>query len=112
MKKLLIFDMDGTLYLGKNLIDGSLESIKYLKDNNIHYVFFTNNSSHDLDFYFKKMSDFGFPSKLEENYYSSVEVTISYLLDKRLKRSSLLETNPLKTNFPNILNLFLHITKT
>ena len=58
-KKLVIFDMDGTIYLGKNLFDGALECFKYLKDHNIDYVFFTNNSSHDLEFYHKKMTNFG-----------------------------------------------------
>ena len=29
-KKLIIFDMDGTIYLGKNLIDGALETFDYL----------------------------------------------------------------------------------
>ncbi len=27
-KKLIIFDMDGTIYLGKDLIDGSLEAFE------------------------------------------------------------------------------------
>ena len=54
-KKLIIFDMDGTIYLGANLIDGALEAFKYLNDQNIDYVFFTNNSSHDLEFYEKKI---------------------------------------------------------
>ena len=78
-KKLIVFDMDGTVYLGKNLIDGALETFKYLKDNNIDYLFFTNNSSHDLDFYYKKVSDFAIPCSLEHNFYSSTEVTITYL---------------------------------
>ena len=34
-KKLIIFDMDGTIYLGKDLFEGALETFKYLKDNNI-----------------------------------------------------------------------------
>ena len=37
-KKLVIFDMDGTIYLGKNLFDGVLETFKYLNDNDIEYV--------------------------------------------------------------------------
>ena len=84
-KKLIIFDMDGTIYLGKNLIDGALDAFKYLNDHNIDYVFFTNNSSHDLDFYYNKISSFGIKSDLKKNYYSSVEVTISYLLDRNIK---------------------------
>ena len=55
-KKLVIFDMDGTIYLGKDLFDGALETFNYLKDKNIDYVFFTNNSSHDLEFYHQKMT--------------------------------------------------------
>lgn len=84
-KKLVIFDMDGTIYLGKNLFDGALETFKYLNDHNINYVFFTNNSSHDLDFYYKKMSDFGVKCDLEKNFYSSTEVTIDHLLKLGVK---------------------------
>ena len=29
-KKLVIFDMDGTIYLGKNLFDGALETFDFL----------------------------------------------------------------------------------
>ena len=85
-KKLIVFDMDGTVYLGKNLIDGALETFKYLNDNNIDYLFFTNNSSHDLDFYYKKVSDFGIPCSLEHNFYSSTEVTITYLKEIGAKK--------------------------
>ena len=85
-KKLIVFDMDGTVYLGKNLIDGALETFKYLKDNNIDYLFFTNNSSHDLDFYYKKVSDFGIPCSLEHNFFSSTEVTITYLEEMHAKK--------------------------
>ena len=46
MKKLIIFDMDGTIYLGKDLIDGALETFEYLNKNNIEYVFFTNKISY------------------------------------------------------------------
>ena len=84
-KKLLIFDMDGTIYLGKDLIDGSLETFKYLKENNIKYLFFTNNSSHDLEFYYEKVKNFGIDCTLKDNFYSSTEVTISYLKDLGVK---------------------------
>ena len=85
-KKLIIFDMDGTIYLGKDLFDGVLETFKYLNDNNIEYVFFTNNSSHDLEFYHQKISNFGIKCELKHNFYSSTEVTISHLLDKGVKK--------------------------
>ena len=78
--------MDGTIYLGKDLFNGALETFKYLNDNNIEYVFFTNNSSHDLEFYHQKMSNFGIKCDLKHNFYSSTEVTISHLLDKGVKQ--------------------------
>ncbi len=84
-KKLIIFDMDGTIYLGNDLFDGALETFKYLKERGIEYVFFTNNSSHDLEFYHKKMSDFGIDCSLEHNFYSSTEVTIDYLKKQGVK---------------------------
>ena len=84
-KKLVIFDMDGTVYLGKDLFDGALETFQYLKDNHIDFVFFTNNSSHDLEFYHQKMTAFGLDCDLKKNFYSSTEVTISHLLKLGVK---------------------------
>ena len=77
--------MDGTLYLGKNLFDGVKELFDFLIEKKIDYVFFTNNSSHDLDFYYEKMKGFGIPCTLEDNFYSSSEITISYLLKNNVK---------------------------
>ena len=78
--------MDGTIYLGKNLFDGVLNTFDYLNKNNIEYVFFTNNSSHDLEFYHQKMTNFGIKCDLKHNFYSSTEVTISHLLDKGVRK--------------------------
>lgn len=84
-KKLIIFDMDGTIYLGKDLIDGAKETFEFLNKENVEYVFFTNNSSHDLDFYYEKIKNFGIKCDLKHNFYSSTEVTISYLLERKVK---------------------------
>ena len=85
MKKLIIFDMDGTIYLGKNLIDGALSTFNFLKEKNINYVFFTNNSSHSLENYYKKISSFGISCTLEDNFYSTSEVLISYLKKNNIR---------------------------
>ena len=84
-KKLIIFDMDGTIYLGKDLFDGAVETFEYLKKHNIDYVFFTNNSSNDLEFYHQKMMNFGIECDLKKNFYSSTEVTIAHLLKLGVK---------------------------
>lgn len=95
-KKLIVFDMDGTIYLGKNLIPGSLETFKQLNKENIDYVFFTNNSSHDLDFYYEKIKNFGIKCDREKNFYSSTEVAISYLKEQGLKRIFVIGNKSLK----------------
>ena len=104
-KKLIIFDMDGTIYLGKDLFDGALETFDYLKKHNIEYLFFTNNSSHDLEFYHQKMTNFGIKCDLIHNFYSSTEVTISYLKDKGVKDIYVVGNKCLKDKLAKHFNL-------
>jgi len=52
-KKLFLFDMDGTLYLGNKLYDFTLELLDMLKKTGRHYLFMTNNSSKSVDDYVK-----------------------------------------------------------
>ena len=103
-KKLIIFDMDGTIYLGKNLIDGTLDVFHYLKEHGIEYLFFTNNSSHDLDFYYQKVSAFGIECDLKHNFYSSTEVTISYLKDMGVKNIYVVGNQCLKNKLAKHFN--------
>lgn len=104
-KKLIIFDMDGTIYLGKNLFPGVLDTFKYLNEKKIDYVFFTNNSSHDLDFYFKKITDFGIKCDLKRNFYSSTEVTIAHLLERNVKDIFVIGNKCLKDKLEKHFNL-------
>ncbi len=103
--------MDGTIYLGSNLIDGALSTFNYLKENNIEYVFFTNNSSHDLDFYYEKMKNFGIDCSLEHNFYSSTEVTISYLKDRGVKDIYVVGNECLKKKLRKEFNLITKYEK-
>ena len=110
-KKLIIFDMDGTIYLGKNLFDGALETFDYLNKHNIDYVFFTNNSSHDLDFYFQKMSAFGVKCDLKKNFHSSAEVTIAHLLNLNVKDIYVIGNKCLKDKLSKHFNLIKEYKK-
>ena len=98
-KKLAIFDMDGTIYLGGILIPGALESLNKLQNAGIRILFFTNNSSHDLDFYEKKMQAFGFECSVEDNFYSSTEVTIAHLKRIGAERIYVIGNQSLKKKF-------------
>ena len=83
-KKLICFDMDGTVYLGEHLFKGAKETFEYLKQNDISFVFLTNNSSHSLKFYVEKIKRMGIECN-EDNFYSSIDTTIRYLKDQNVK---------------------------
>ena len=94
-KKLVLLDMDGTIYLGEQLFDGVKETFDYFIKNNIDYVFLTNNSSHDIEFYEAKIKRMGLPCS-KENFYSSTEVSIEYLHKIGAKRIFVLGNKCLK----------------
>jgi 4-nitrophenyl phosphatase len=55
-----ILDLDGTVYLGKRILDGSIEFLETLERNDIQFKFFTNNSSKNAKFYVKKIKSMGY----------------------------------------------------
>ena len=59
-KKLYIFDMDGTIYLGGKPFDFAIRFIKNLRAAGKRVLFYTNNASHTTPFYYKKLERLGF----------------------------------------------------
>lgn len=57
--KCFLLDMDGTFYLGNNLIEGSLDFIERVRATGRDFLFLTNNSSHNADFYVKRLHGMG-----------------------------------------------------
>ena len=83
-KKLICLDMDGTVYLGEHLFKGAKETFEYFKQNDISFVFLTNNSSHSLSFYVEKIKKMGIECNTD-NFYSSIDTTIRYLKERNIK---------------------------
>ena len=54
--KLFVLDMDGTFYISNEIINGSLDFLKKVRDVGKEYLFFTNNSSKTSDDYIKKLA--------------------------------------------------------
>ena len=77
-----MLDMDGTFYLGDKLLPGALEFMRYLKDNDLDYLFLTNNSSKHADLYAEKIRRLGYDVPVEK-IFTSGEATTIYL--KKLK---------------------------
>ena len=57
--KLFLLDMDGTFYLGNQLIEGSLSFIQRVQETGRDFLFLTNNSSHNANFYVEKLAKMG-----------------------------------------------------
>lgn len=85
-KKLFIFDMDGTIYLGGIPFDFAIEFIKNLRKNGKKVLFFTNNASHTSPFYFKKLSRLGYEPTADE-IMTSGDVTYEFLSKYRAGKS-------------------------
>lgn len=73
-----LLDMDGTFYLGNDLIDGALEFLEILKDQGKDFLFLTNNSSKNKVAYQKKLARLGCQVD-EEKVFTSGEATTIYL---------------------------------
>ena len=77
-KKLYLFDMDGTLYLGSRLYDFTLELLDTLKKTGRKYLFMTNNSSKSVDDYVKKLGKLGIEAT-RDDFMTSSQATAFYL---------------------------------
>jgi len=98
-KKLYIFDMDGTIYLGYQVFPFAIRFINHLRAAGKKVLFFTNNASHTTDFYVQKLTKLGF-SPTKEEIMTSGDVTIEFLKRHRAGKSVyLVGTDELVENF-------------
>lgn len=77
-KKLFLFDMDGTLYLGDRLYPFTLELLAGLRASGRKYLFMTNNSSKSVEDYVKKLAGLGICAA-REDFITSSQATAWYL---------------------------------
>ena len=77
-KKLFLLDMDGTLYLGDQLFDGTIDFLKKIREKGGQYLFLTNNSSKSATAYVQKLSRLGIAA-VEEDFFTSTNATTELL---------------------------------
>ncbi len=94
-----LMDMDGTIYLGDQLLPGAGEWLNLLEAHHVDYYFLTNNSSRSRVEYAEKLNGFGLAVP-EERIFTSGEATAIYL-DKHYPGASLyvVGTLPLLSEF-------------
>ena len=76
--KLYLFDMDGTIYLGDQLFDFTIELLDTIKKTGGTYLFMTNNSSKSVKAYIEKLQKLGITAT-EEEFITSSQATAYYL---------------------------------
>ena len=75
---LFVLDMDGTFYLGEQILPGALEFLDAVRARDKRFLFFTNNSSKNPEDYIKKLA--GMNCRItREQIMTSGDVTIRYL---------------------------------
>ncbi len=70
-----IFDLDGTVYLGKELLPGARELIGELRRREARIVYLSNNPTRDPQMYLDKLAGLGIPARPEEILNTVVTMT-------------------------------------
>lgn len=78
-KKLFLLDMDGTIYLGDTLFDGTLDFLRRVRERGGKYLFVTNNSSRSVSAYVRRLLDMGIGFTTADDFLTSVDALIWYL---------------------------------
>ncbi|MBQ3438195.1 MAG: HAD-IIA family hydrolase [Fusobacterium sp.] len=97
--KCFLLDMDGTIYLGNELIDGAKEFLNTLKEKEVKYLFLTNNSSKNKDKYVEKLNKLGITANREDVFTSGEATTIYLNKIKKGAKIFLLGTEDLEAEF-------------
>lgn len=92
-KKLYIFDQDGTIYLGGIVFPAAVKFINHLRDSGKRVMFFTNNASHNPEYYLEKLTRLGFSPDRSE-ILTAGDVTAEFLLRHRAGKSVYLVGTP------------------
>jgi len=96
-----IFDLDGTIYLGENLIQGAKKVIETIKNKNKNYVFLTNKPLATREDYAKKLNNLGINASTE-NIITSSYVTAEYLKEKKPINCYVIGEKALKKELDNV----------
>lgn len=87
-------DMDGTIYLGEQWIDGAMQFLHRIEETGRDYVFVTNNSSKNAAVYVEKLHRMGLDVG-EDKIVTSGQATIHYLQEHFPSAKVFLLGNPM-----------------
>ena len=84
--KTVFLDLDGTIYLGGNLIPGALDFLSRCEDKGVQRYFLSNNSSRSVDQYVAKLHKMNIPCTAEDVLLSTHDL-LSWLQKEGVTRT-------------------------
>jgi HAD superfamily hydrolase (TIGR01450 family) len=97
-KKLFIFDIDGTIVVGRAVIQHILPFLNLLKEQGKAICFLTNNTSLSKDDHMKHLSEI-LPIDLTNRVYTPLDQVVRYLKSENIEKIFLLGTGSVKNFF-------------
>ncbi len=91
----IFLDLDGTIYLGGDLIDGAVDFLGRLEASGIRRFFLSNNSSKSVGQYLEKLQSLGIPST-EEDILLSTHDLLSWLEGEGVTETYLVGTEGMR----------------
>ena len=84
--KAVFLDLDGTIYLGSNLIEGAESFLSRLEESGIRRFFLSNNSSKSVGQYLEKLHGLGISASADEILLSTHDL-ISWLRENSIDQT-------------------------
>ena len=91
----IFLDLDGTIYMGDNLIDGAIDFLNRIEERGIRRFFLSNNSSKSVAQYLEKLEKMGIPANKEEVLLSTHDL-LSWLKAENISETYLVGTEGMK----------------
>ncbi|MBT92416.1 MAG: HAD family hydrolase [Euryarchaeota archaeon] len=94
--KAVFLDLDGTIYLGGNLIDGSIKFLARCEERGIQHFFLSNNSSKSVSEYLAKLNELGIPAEAKDILLSTHDL-LSWLAKEGVTETYLVGTEGMRS---------------
>ena len=96
-----LIDLEGVLYNGDTLIDGSIETISFLKSKSFKIRFLTNTTTTPRKSIIEKLKKFNLPADISD-IFSPVIATNNFLSQKKISKIYLLANKSLEADFKDV----------
>ena len=97
----LLIDLDGVIYQGGRLVDGAIETLDWIRQQQIPHLFVTNTTSRSRHDLLRKFETLGFSAQVEE-IMTPVVAASQWLKDHDLRKVALFVPAPTQRDFGDV----------